>query len=131
MRTTSFKLVALIAALSLLAPAIALCADVAIETVPPGEKIYTGVKLLGVGPLLLEDYRSGALALRLSAGDPITVDVPTGDATVNVLLNTEVTGKPNFLETGARWFIVGAIAAGIVGLAILVFKPETSSVNPG
>ncbi len=119
--------IVVIVVISLALSGVAFAADLEIDSVPTGEKVYAGIKLLGTTPLALEDYRSGPLALRLPDGDIYEVEVPEGDGVVKVMLNCEAENKPSFFETGARWFIVGGVAAGIVALAILVLKPETST----
>jgi len=124
------KSTVLILIASLILPSIALAADLDIDSVPTGEKVYAGVTLLGTTPLFLEDYRSGPLSLRLADGDLYEINIPDDDAVVKVTLNREAVNKPSFFETGGRWIIIGGIAAGIVALAILVFKPETVSVAP-
>ncbi len=124
------KPIVLILVISLALSGIAFAADLEVDSIPSGEKVYAGVKLLGTTPLTLEDYRSGPIALRLADGGLYEVNIPEGDATVKVTLNREAEDKPSFFETGGRWFIIGGIAAGIVALVILVFKPETTTVNP-
>jgi hypothetical protein len=128
MNTIIAKPVVIILVASLLLPCIGTAADVEIDSEPTGEKVYAGVKLLGSTPLVLEDYREGPLALRLTDGDLYEINVPAGEAAVKVTLNREVENKPGFFETGGRWFLIGGIAAGIVALVILVLKPETTVV---
>ncbi|MCP4228597.1 MAG: hypothetical protein GY771_00410 [bacterium] len=130
MKIIARKPTVIILIVSLLLPGIAAAADVEIESEPTGEKVYAGVKLLGSTPILLKDYRSGPITLRLTDGDLYEIDIPEGEATVKVTLNREVEDKPGFFETGGRWFLIGGIAAGVVALAILVLKPETTTEQP-
>ena len=69
MREINMKPTIIILLVSLAAPCIPLAADLNIESVPTGEKVYAGVKLLGTTHILLDDYRAGPLALRLTDGD--------------------------------------------------------------
>ena len=96
--------------------------DINISSLPTGEKVYTGLKLLGTTPLTLESYNTGTISLRLADQEPIDVVIPNEGAGIFVYLAKEIEDKPSFVETSGKWLFVGALSGGLVMLLFLALS---------
>lgn len=94
-------------------------ADLRVISEDDGAEVYTGVKLLGTTPLLIEDCRPGEMTLSLAGGPDFALDVPDDDRTVTVFLNVEPKKGLGALGTTGRWIFVGGIVGGIVAIVVL------------
>ena len=111
-------------ALVILLAASARGADLQVLSEPERERVYASVKVIGITPVLLENFRSGELTLGLPGGTDFTVDIPEDDRTVTVVLTLEPEDKPGFFDTAGKWILIGGVVGGLVGIAYLIATGE-------